>query len=233
MRLSKEEWDKSYERHENFIFYPKEEAVKFLNRFVRKRIAVDKFIDIIDFSKKPIRGLDFGCGIGRLAILMKEWGIDAYGIDISPYALKTARELAAFLGFVDMRDKFILGNGTKLPFPKGYFDVVIAESVLDSMPISLARKLVTDIARVTKGVFFLSLISGDNSEHSREFAGEEKNKTSHEKGTIQSYYNWGKIHNLIAGTRFKIIWAQLITSESLTSPYKYSRYYLVLKTRAA
>ncbi len=70
MDILKNKWQQSYLRSENFIFYPKEEAVKFLNRFVRKRIAVDKFIDIIDFLKKPVRGLDFGCGIGSLAILM-------------------------------------------------------------------------------------------------------------------------------------------------------------------
>lgn len=27
----KEKWDESYARYENFIFYPKEEVVKFLN----------------------------------------------------------------------------------------------------------------------------------------------------------------------------------------------------------
>jgi hypothetical protein len=35
--LKKEEWDESYNRQENFIFFPKEEVVKFLNRFVRKK----------------------------------------------------------------------------------------------------------------------------------------------------------------------------------------------------
>ncbi len=31
------QWEESYARQENFIFYPKEEYVKFLNRFVRKK----------------------------------------------------------------------------------------------------------------------------------------------------------------------------------------------------
>ena len=41
-------WEESYARYEHVIFYPKEEYVKFLNRFVRKRIGIDKFVDILD-----------------------------------------------------------------------------------------------------------------------------------------------------------------------------------------
>jgi len=236
MEMLKDKWQQSYLRAENFIFYPKDEAVKFLSRFVRKRVGVNKFIDIIDFSrKKPVRGLDFGCGIGRLAILMKEWGIDAYGMDISAHALKTARELAESFGFAGMKDKFVLDNGAKLSFASRYFNIIIADSVLDSMPFKLAVKLVKEIERVTvnKGVFFLSLICADGLEHPRGFIGEEKVKTLHEQGTIQSYYNWEKIRHLIAETKFKIIWAQLISSESLVSSYRSSRYYLVLKKGSA
>jgi len=180
-----------------------------------------------------VRGLDFGCGIGRLAILMKEFGIDAYGMDISPQAIKTAKDLAAHCGYADMEHRFLVSKGTRLPFPRNHFDVSIAESVLDSMPFALAKTMIKEINRVTRVIFFLSLISGDNSEHSREYAGEETVSTPHEKGTIQSYYNWEKITDLIKGTKFNIAWAQLITAESLLSRYKNSRYYLVLKKENA
>ena len=39
----------------------------------QKKIGIDKFEDKLDFSKK-IRGLDYGCGIGRSTILMREFG---------------------------------------------------------------------------------------------------------------------------------------------------------------
>ena len=35
----KEKWEESYGRGENFMYYPKEETVKFLNRFVKKKIT--------------------------------------------------------------------------------------------------------------------------------------------------------------------------------------------------
>ena len=52
METYKEKWEESYDRYENFIFYPKEEYVKFLNRFVRKRIGINEFAQVLDFGKK-------------------------------------------------------------------------------------------------------------------------------------------------------------------------------------
>ena len=43
VKLYKQEWDKSYNRFENHILYPKEEVVKFLNRFVRKKLSDKTF----------------------------------------------------------------------------------------------------------------------------------------------------------------------------------------------
>lgn len=45
--LKIQEWNQSYSRKENYIFYPKEESVKFINRFVRKQIGADRFRDVI------------------------------------------------------------------------------------------------------------------------------------------------------------------------------------------
>ncbi len=47
-----DQWEKSYERNENNILYPQTEVVKFLNRFVRKKLSFEgKFIDLIDFKR--------------------------------------------------------------------------------------------------------------------------------------------------------------------------------------
>ena len=40
-------WEESYKRKENFIFYPQAEVVKFLNRYIRKKISTNQFIDIL------------------------------------------------------------------------------------------------------------------------------------------------------------------------------------------
>lgn len=40
---------------------------------------------------RPLKGLDYGCGIGRQTLLLKEFGINAYGIDISIYTINKVR----------------------------------------------------------------------------------------------------------------------------------------------
>ena len=73
--IKKEKWEESFERGENFIYYPKEETVKFLNRFIKKKISSTKYKQLID-SHNKLRGLDFGCGIGRITILLNEFDIE-------------------------------------------------------------------------------------------------------------------------------------------------------------
>jgi len=227
-KLKKKEWDESYKRHENFIFYPKEEVVKFLNRFVRKRIDVNKFIDIIDFSH-GVKGLDFGCGIGRMTILMAEFGIEAYGIDISEVSIDKAKELCEYLGYPELKKRFKVFDGLHIPFPDNFFDLTISSGVLDSMPFEIAKLLIKEIERVTKKLIYIDLISGDNEEFFREFDGEIIVKNGIEKGTVQSYFNFTKILKLIENTKLNIKWCRLIIEEGVIDKFKYGRYHIVLE----
>ena len=230
MEAIKDKWEESYKREENFIFYPKEEVVKFMNRFVRKRSGVNEFKDVMDFSG-GVKALDFGCGIGRHAILMREFGIDAYGVDISSTAIDVAKDLSETFGFPEMKENFSTSDGSTLAFEDKFFNVTIAESVLDSLGHELAKVNLKEIARVTKDIIFISLISGDDSKHHREFADEIVVQDKHEEGTIQNYFNWSKIEELVQEIDFDIVWNRLIQEESLTSQYRGSRYYIVLKKK--
>jgi len=184
------EWDESYRRKESFIFYPKEEVVKFLNRFIRKRINTHEFIDIIDFSHHQVRGLDYGCGIGRQTILLKEFGIEPWGLEISEVAVQQARELAIHFKMENLADRFIAINGQKINFENDFFDIGVCEAVLDSMPFENAKLLIKEFDRTIRRLLYLSLISGDNDIYYREFNEDITVAMSHEKGTIQSYYNY-------------------------------------------
>ena len=224
MELYKSKWNESYNRNENHIFYPKEEVVKFLNRFVRKKMGNNVFQDVLKLNEEGvIRGLDYGCGIGRMTMLMDEFNIDAYGVDISKSAIQKAKEL-----FPSLSNNFTEVDGDVLPFEDSFFDISICESVIDSMYYDAAKKIIKELERVTDKLTFISFISGDNSEHHREYSAEEIVCKEHEKGTVQSYYNWLKINQLISLTNYKPIWAQLHTRESLLNQYKYGRYFIVL-----
>lgn len=210
------------------MFYPKEEIVKFLNRYIRKKVGICEFENICDFSER-YRALDFGCGIGRQAILLREFGIDAYGIDISAEAIKMAKALARHLNHADMESKLTVLNSDKMRFDDNYFDLTISAGVLDSMSFNLAKKCIKEINRVTKSWAFLTLTSGDNDSRFREFRGEEVVETEHENGTIQSYFNWEKVQELVKETSFSVKSANLITEESVITKFKHSRYYVILE----
>lgn len=233
--IKKDKWEESYNNGQNFMYYPKEETVKFLNRFIKKKKSLTEYTQILNpDSKESLKGLDFGCGIGRMTVLLHEFGIDGYGIDISENAITEAKKLAIDLGF-DLEGFFKAYNGEKIPFEDNYFDFTISEGVLDSMPFELAKKLIKDIDRVTKKYFFVSLISAESANLFRQvksedlFDGEIEVEEEHEKGTIQSLFSREKIEEFIEDTNFKIKWCELHTMQGCVNEYQTGRWYLVLE----
>lgn len=220
-------WNQSYDRRENYIFYPKEEVVKFLNRFVSKRIGRKEFKHLISREDRVLRALDLGCGIGRQSILMKEFGLDAYGVDISKNALEMARNLSKDFDF-DIDEKFILLEEAKLPFSDSFFDVAISDSVLDSMEFASAQKYMSELNRTVRGLLYLNLISSESNGENSGAVDVIVNST-HEKGTVQSYYDEDKLQRLLAGTEFKIIQMNKNTGEDLITQKKSVRFHVVLK----
>lgn len=66
----------------------------------------------------PKRVLDVGCAKGFLVKAFREQGIEAWGVDVSEYALSTAPEdVCTYLYRVDL-------DQNPLPFADGYFDFV-------------------------------------------------------------------------------------------------------------
>jgi len=147
-------WEASYRKKENFIYYPKEEVVKFLNRFVRKRTGVDSFKDIIGTN---LKGLDLGCGIGRQTILLEEFNIEAYGLDISETAISQARKLAQHFGYTPV---FQVLQQDHIPFNDNFFNVAICDSVLDSMPFHTAQEYMRELDRTVTDFLYVSLFAG-------------------------------------------------------------------------
>jgi methylase of polypeptide subunit release factors len=55
----------------------------------------DALVELVDSGKvKPCKTIDMGCGAGNYAIYLASRGFDVTGIDISPAAIKIARENA-------------------------------------------------------------------------------------------------------------------------------------------
>ncbi|OZI12706.1 methyltransferase type 11 [Bacillaceae bacterium SAS-127] len=224
-------WETSYKNKDNFVFYPHEEIIRFAAKYIVKRTGINQFKYVAEDHEK-IKVLDLGCGIGRHVIFFEKMSINAFGIDLSVEAIERAHEWAAVEKIDLFKEKVVQGSVENLPWVDETFNFIISHGVLDSMPFTIAKEAVREAHRVLieDGLFYCDLISGDDSLHSREYASEELVITEHEKNTVQSYFNFAKIQELVQG-HFHIEACKLIKNENCLSGGYYSRYHLVLKKK--
>jgi len=100
-----------------------------------------------------LRVLDVGCGKGFLvkALLAECSGLEAFGLDISLYALlHCAPETVGRLH---------LGTAEKLPFPDGSFDCVLSINTIHNLPRPSAIVAIREIQRLSQGRAFLQVDS--------------------------------------------------------------------------
>ena len=228
MNNFKKKWNESYNQGDNNILYPQVEVVKFLNRFVCKRNNNGTLTRYLNKKKiHKLCGLDFGCGIGTHAIILNDFEINAYGIDISEVAISKAIKNASKKGLKNCKFLVQSSNTQALPFKDNYFDFVLAESSLDSMPFDLAKLYIAELKRVTSGLIYGSFIGKDSIIPSNEFVV----KTQHEFGTIQSVFNQAKICKLFGTTKEKFVYFSLIDqTDCISKKLTNKRYYVVIKS---
>jgi SAM-dependent methyltransferase len=101
-----------------------------------------KDFSLVDWTNRPKRALDMGCGSGRWDVLVAPLVGELVAADASPEALEVAKRNvpASNVSFVECSPE-------TLPFPDGYFDFIFSLGVLHHLPDtqaaigSLARKL--------------------------------------------------------------------------------------------
>src|SRR5262245_13857883 len=99
-------------------------------------------------NQRTLRGLDVGCGTGRLlAFLHDAWpGMKLTGIDLSPPYLAEARRLIGRTA----RVKLIEGAAEKLPFDDASVDFIVSSFLLHELPQEVRDKVLGEMARVLK-----------------------------------------------------------------------------------
>lgn len=103
--------------------------------------------DRIAADLKPKTVLDVGCAWGFLVESLRDRGIEAYGVDVSEFALEQARP--------DIRPHLSLGSVLE-PFPKQRYDLVVCMEVLEHLPKEKAAPAVANLARHGEEVLFSS-----------------------------------------------------------------------------
>lgn len=79
-------------------------------------------------GRDSVRVLDSGCGNGKSVELLAAPGVEAWGNDLSALRKWQWRELSA-------RDRLVVADTRKLPFPDGFFDVVLSSGVLEHIGV--------------------------------------------------------------------------------------------------
>lgn len=108
---------------------------------------------------KDSRVLDIGCGWGRIT---RTFARDVpaenlYGVDIDPNAITLCR-------YLGVPGQFTLTEpGARLPFPDGYFNVIVALSVFTHLPEAVATNLIAEMHRVAApGCIFVFTVEDDS-----------------------------------------------------------------------
>ena len=113
---------------------------------------------LIDHYELPPKSkiLDIGCGKGFLLfdILKILPNAEVFGIDISKYAIKNAKE--------EIKDKLILGNSTDLPWKNNFFDLVISINTFHCLHAYDLEKSLIEMERVSNKNKYLCVESFRN-----------------------------------------------------------------------
>ncbi len=197
-------WEASYGRRENFVFYPDPQLIRFFARNLRKQVGDNEFVDVMAFSRPP-RLLDLCCGIGRNMMVGQAFQFEMAGLDLSETATNEARARLTRAGFEDAASRVVAGSADNLPWPDGYFDCVISDSALDSMPYEVARNAILQAYRVLRdqGLLWFNVLANGPDWFHDDDCDEIVVSGAHEHGTVQGFFSKAKIERLL-GQEFSV-----------------------------
>lgn len=99
----------------------------------------------------PRRLLDVGCSMGFVVEALREQNIEAYGIDLSEYAIAHAPP--------SIKPYVKVGNVLDIDYPDESFDTVLCSEVLEHLPVDYVDQAIEELLRVTSGTLILTMPS--------------------------------------------------------------------------
>lgn len=117
---------------------------------------------VIHFDLKPgDRVLDVGCAKGFLVKDLLALGIDAYGVDVSNYALMKCEP--------EVVGRLQIGNAESLPFPDKSFDAVLSINTIHNLSKERCKLALHEIERLAPGNGFVQVDSYRTKEQKKVF----------------------------------------------------------------
>ena len=114
------------------------------------------------FQLKPgDRVLDVGCAKGFLVKDFVDLGIDAFGLDISKYAILNCP--------TDIVGRLHIGSADNLPFPDDSFAAVVSINVIHNLPLEGCIRALQEMERLAPGRGFVQVDSYHTAEQKATF----------------------------------------------------------------
>lgn len=135
-------------RYDRFYYasYLREDGSEEYKRDDRWLTFFGSIADRIVSDIGPRKVLDAGCAMGFLVESLRDRGVDAYGIDVSEYALDLVRE--------DVKPYCVMASVTD-PLPTRY-DLIVCIETLEHLPASDAEQAAANICAHTDDLLFSS-----------------------------------------------------------------------------
>ena len=151
--------------------------------------------DIVEhFGLKPgDKVLDVGCAKGFLVKDLLELGIDAYGVDISEYALMKCEPQTI--------GRLHIGSADQLPFPSESFSAVLAINTIHNLPRVRCKTALQEMQRLAPGKGFVKV---------------DSYLTAEQKHIFESWVLTAEFHDYPAG------WAALFDEAGYTGDYDWT-----------
>ena len=111
--------------------------------------------------KKGDKVLDVGCGKGFLVKDLVSLEIDAFGVDISKYALENCEK--------EIVDRLSIGSADKLKFKNNSFNAVISINTIHNLSRSNCLNAVKEIERLSPGNGFIQVDTYKNEKQKEIF----------------------------------------------------------------
>lgn len=105
--------------------------------------------------------VDLGCGAGSNVLYLARSGFESHGIDLSPGAVRAAKERARAEGLaVDVR----VGDALDLDFPAARFEGAIDHGCFHTLPVARRGDYAREVARVLRpgGAFVLAWVAREH-----------------------------------------------------------------------
>jgi predicted TPR repeat methyltransferase len=109
---------------------------------------------------KGAKLLDYGCAHGFTVKALRDFGIDAYGCDVSAFAISNSlKDVDDYVKVIDLGlSELIDASGW------GEFDWVMAKDVFEHIPENELEKIIKDCSAVSKNIFIVVPL-GENGKY--------------------------------------------------------------------